>query len=131
MGNVPEDFYGAVEEICANDTRYKPDAYEFVMQALHFTQGKLKRKAHVTGRELLEGIREFAAEQFGPMVRTVLLHWGITKTQDFGNIVFNMVNRNILSKTDSDSLEDFKDVYELDAVFRNILRDSVIKEFKK
>ena len=134
MGNVPEheekDFYGAVEEICVKDSRYKPDAYEFVMQALHFTQGKLKRNTHVTGKELLEGIRELAVEQFGPMAKTVLLHWGITKTQDFGNIVFNMVNRNILSKTDSDSIEDFKDVFELDAVFQNILRDSVIKEFK-
>lgn len=125
------DFYGIVEEICANDLRYKPDAYEFLMQALTFTQEKLKRKTHVSGKELLEGIRELVIEQYGPMAKTVLRHWGITKTRDFGNIVFNMVNENLLSKTASDSIDDFKDVYDFGSVFKNILRDSVIKELGK
>jgi uncharacterized repeat protein (TIGR04138 family) len=126
LGNVP--FYKVVEEICAKDFRYKPDAYEFLMQALHFTQNKLKRQTHVSGRELLEGIREFAIEQYGPMVKTVLSHWGITKTEDFGNIVFNMVAKKLLSKTEEDSINDFKNIYDFDAVFGNILRDSVIKD---
>ena len=130
MGNVP-DFYEIVEEICASDRRYKPDAYEFLMQALSFTQKKLKRKTHVSGKELLEGIREFVIEQYGPMAKTVLSHWGITRTRDFGNIVFNMVKKNVLSKTDADSIEDFKDVYDFEAVFQNVLHDSVIKEMGK
>lgn len=123
-----KNFYQVVEGIFIEDNRYKPDAYEFVIQALHFTQNKLKRETHVTGRELLEGIREFAIEQYGPMVKTVLSHWGITKTVDFGNIVFNMVGKKLLSKTDEDTIDDFKDIYDFDAVFGNILRDSVIKD---
>ncbi len=122
------DFYKAVEEICKTDKRYKPDSYEFLMQALHYTQGKLKVKTHITGRQLLEGIREFAIEQYGPMAKTVLKHWGITHTEDFGCIVFNMVGKRLLSKTEEDSLNDFKDVYDFEAVFGNVLRDSVIKD---
>jgi uncharacterized repeat protein (TIGR04138 family) len=122
-----KNFYQVVEEICLIDNRYKADAYEFIIQALHFIQGKLKRQGHITGKELLEGIRDFAIEQYGPMAKTVLNHWGITKTQDFGNIVFNMVEKRLLSKTETDSIDDFKDVYDFEVVFRNVLRDSVIK----
>lgn len=126
-----KDFYQVVEEICASDSRYKPDAYEFIMQALHFTQKKLSKQTHVSARELLEGIRESAIEQYGPMAKKVLLHWGVNKTQDFGNIVFNMIDKKILSKTETDSIEDFRDVYDFDAVFSNVLRDSVIKNLEQ
>jgi len=122
------NFYQVVEEICAGDNRYKLDAYEFVMQALHFTQRKLKRETHVSGKELAEGLRDFAIEQYGPMAKTVLKHWGITKTDDFGNIVFNMIRKNLLSKTERDSIHDFKDLYDFEVIFANILRDSVIKD---
>ena len=122
------NFYKAVEEICTTDARYKPDSYEFLMQALHYTQGKLKAKTHISGRQLLEGLREFAIEQYGPMTKTVLKHWGITRTEDFGHIVFNMVHKRLLSKTEEDSLEDFKDVYDFETVFGNVLKDSVIKD---
>lgn len=119
------DFYAVVEKICSSDSRYKADAYEFVMQALHFTQDKIQRKGHVTGRELLQGLREFVIAQYGPMAKSVLNHWGIHKTQDFGYIVFNMVEEKLLSKTEADSLSDFKDVYDFDIVFANILSDSL------
>jgi uncharacterized repeat protein (TIGR04138 family) len=125
-----KDFYQVVEKICAKDIRYKQDSYEFLMQALHFTQGKLKRQGHITGRELLEGIRQFAIDQYGPMAKTVLNHWGITKTEDFGNIVFYMVENKLLSKTETDSIEDFKDVYDFDTAFGNILRDTIIEELQ-
>jgi len=126
-----KDFYQLIEEICESDRRYKPDAYEFMMQALHFTQNKLRRQTHLTGAELLEGIREFSVEQFGPMVKTVFLHWGVKKTEDFGNIVFNMVDKKILSKTETDSINDFKDVYDFEAAFSNIIRDSIIKNLEQ
>lgn len=122
-----KDFYRIIEDICALDSRYKADGYEFVMQALHFTQDKLKKAGHVSGRELLEGIREYAIEQYGPMAKTVLIHWGIVNTRDFGNIVFTLIENKILSKTETDSVEDFKDVYEFETVFGNVLRDSVIE----
>jgi uncharacterized repeat protein (TIGR04138 family) len=123
-----KNFYRVVERICIKDSRYKPDAYEFLMQALHSTQKKLKRETHVSGRELSEGIRDYAIEQFGPMVKTVLTYWGISKTQDFGNMVFNMVETKLLSKTQEDSIDDFKDVYDFQDSFGNVLRDIVIKD---
>jgi len=101
------------------------------MQALSFTQQKLKRQAHVSGKELLECVREFAVEQYGPMTKTVLSHWGVTSTEDFGNIVFNLVERKVLSKTDTDSIEDFKNVYDFNAAFGNVLRESVIKNLEE
>jgi len=113
-----EIFYQKIERICQKDPRYKPDSYEFVMQALNYTQRSLKRKGHVTGRELLDGIRRFGMEQFGVMTKTVFEHWGVYKTDDFGEIVFNMVNDKILSKTEKDSMGDFSSVYTFDDVFK-------------
>jgi uncharacterized repeat protein (TIGR04138 family) len=120
------DFYQVVEEIYEKDKRYKPDSYELVMQALSFTQKKMEKEGHVSGKELLEGIREFALQQYGPMTKTLLNHWGITKTADFGNIVFNMIENKLLSKTESDSIEDFKDVFDFEVAFKHILKDIVI-----
>lgn len=111
------NFYKKVEEIARKDHRYKADAYEFMIQALWFTQKKLKRKGHISGRELCEGIRDFALEQYGPMTKTVLGHWGISRTEDFGEIVFNMVDNWLLGKTDTDSREDFKNVYNFNDTF--------------
>lgn len=126
-----KNFYQTVEEICAKDSRYKADAYEFLIQALHFTQHKRKKQTHVSGRQLLEGIRQYAIEEYGPMAKAVFRHWGITMTEDFGNIVFNMIERKLLSKTDEDSIDDFKNVYDFEAVFSNVLRDSVIKQMEQ
>ena len=125
-----KNFYDIVEEICQKDSRYKPDAYEFVMQALHYTQKKLNRQTHVSGKELLEGIRELAIEQYGVMVKTVLAHWGIRETEDFGTIVFIMVEKKILSKTDTDLLDDFKAGYDFKEAFGNILASSMIEELE-
>lgn len=115
------NFQKAVEDICVRDKRYKPDSYEFLMQALKFTQSRLKRKGHISGKELAAGCAEYAIMLYGPMAKTVLKHWGITRTEDFGNIVHNAINVKLLSKTEEDSLDDFKDVYDFEDVFSNIL----------
>ena len=104
-------------KILTKDERYKPDAYEFVMQSLWFTQKGLKKKGHVTGGELLTGIREFALEQYGPMAKVVFEHWGVKTTEDFGEIVFNMVENGLMGKTDEDTKEDFKGAYDFDEAF--------------
>jgi uncharacterized repeat protein (TIGR04138 family) len=111
------NFYEKIYEIAEKDQRYKPDAYEFVMQALWFTQQKMGREGHVTGRELLEGIKEFGLNQYGPMTRTVFEHWGVKTTEDFGEIVFAMVENGLMSATDTDSRDGFKDVYNFHDVF--------------
>lgn len=120
-----KDFYQVIEKICLRDSRYKADAYEFLMQGLYFTQDKIKRKGHLTGEELLQGLREFAIKQYGPMAKNVFNYWGIYKTQDFGHIVFNMIDEKLLAKTETDALDDFKDVYDFDTVFANVLSDSL------
>ena len=82
------------------------------MQALWLTQKKLNRTGHVSGPELLSGIREFGLEQYGPMARAVFKHWGVSTTIDFGRIVFNMISDGVMGKSERDSLDDFKDVYD-------------------
>ena len=111
------DFYEIVKQIIEGDPRYKSDAYEFVMQALWFAQKKFKIEGHLTAVQLLAGIRELGLNQYGPMARAVFEHWGITKTEDFGQIVFNMVNLGIMSKTEKDSPEDFKNAYDFKEAF--------------
>lgn len=111
------NLYKKIEEIVDKDSRYKPDAYAFMMQALWFTQRKLKKQGHISGRELLEGIREFILDKYGPMAKTVLRHWGIKTTDDFGEMVFNMAENRLLNKTEQDSRDDFKNVYNFDEAF--------------
>lgn len=118
-------FFDLVEEICGRDNKYKPDAYEFVLQGLSFTQDKLKRQTHVSGKELAFGLRDYAIEQYGALAQRVLLHWGISRTQDFGQIVYNMIEKKLLSKNDEDYLADFNSVYDFNAAFANILADTV------
>jgi len=120
------DFYGLVEKICFRDKRYKADAYEFLLQGLEFTQKKLKRNTHVSGAELSMGLKEYAINQYGALAGRVLSYWGINNTRDFGNIVFNMIENKLLSKTEEDSLADFDGVYDFKTVFSNVLADSVI-----
>lgn len=109
--------------ILAKDPRYQRDAYLFVKDALDHTQkivvkenkGELR---HVSGQELLSGIRDYALAQFGPMTKMVFEEWGITRCEDFGEIVFNMVEIGLLGKTDKDSREDFANGYDFDDAFR-------------
>jgi uncharacterized repeat protein (TIGR04138 family) len=105
------------KNIVEQDARYTIEAYIFVLEALQYTRKKIHAKGHVTGQQLLEGIKDLALERYGSMAKMVFEHWGVAKTIDFGNIVINMVNEKILSKTPEDKLEDFKNVYNFDDVF--------------
>lgn len=125
------EFFDLVEEICSKDKRYKPDAYEFVLSGLTFTQDKLKIHTHVSGAELAVGLREYAIQQYGAFAHKVLSHWGITKTDDFGNIVFSMIEKKLLAKTDKDSLADFNSVYDFNQAFANVLADCLEQEMKE
>lgn len=127
------DFYEIVELICMHDRRYKADSYEFIMQALGFTQKHFNKTGHVTGKDLLEGIRLMALKLYGPMAKTVLVHWGITKTEDFGNIVFNMIEAKLLAKTEDDTLADFRNVYNFESAFNHVvtLSDEIPKKTNK
>jgi uncharacterized repeat protein (TIGR04138 family) len=112
--------------VVRRDPRYAYEAYEFVFQALEYTQKMLGRAAtderadpteprhHVSGRQLLEGIRQYALREFGLMARVVFRMWGIERTGDFGQIVFNLIEAELMSKTSEDCRADFENVYDLD-----------------
>jgi uncharacterized repeat protein (TIGR04138 family) len=112
-----------LEKILAKDPRFAREAYLFVREALDFTQKLISREnqgtiRHVNGQELLDGIRQFALQQFGPMAVTVFEEWGITRCSDFGEIVFNMVEIGLLAKTDKDTRDDFQSGYDFGTAFR-------------
>jgi uncharacterized repeat protein (TIGR04138 family) len=116
------NFDEAVEQILAHDGRFHRDAYTFMREALDFTQkfigkenqGKVR---HVTGQELLNGLRQYSLQQFGPMTVTVFDEWGIRNCKDFGDIVFNMVEIGLLAKTERDTRDDFQNGYDFTDAF--------------
>ncbi len=112
-----ENYLKKIERIIRKHPQYKFEAYSFVMAALHHAVSKFSKPRHITGEELLGGIREYALEQFGPMTRTVLHYWGIRQTDDFGNIVFALVEAGILRKQPEDKIEDFHNVYDFKEAF--------------
>ncbi len=125
----PLNFDDGVNKIAESDPRYHRDAYAFLRDSLEFTQ-KVISKAnknqvrHITGQELLHGIREYALVTYGPMTPTVFEEWGILSCEDFGNMVFLMVENNLLRKQDEDSPADFKAGYTFEEAFREPFRPS-------
>ncbi len=114
------DLETAILDVAQKHGRYKPNAYRFTLDAVSFTVSRLREMRHVSGEELLEGIRKLALDQFGPMAKTVFEQWGIHKTDDFGEIVFQLVDEGLLGKTEEDKLSDFSRGYDFnDAFVRN------------
>src|SRR2546429_7509976 len=115
-------FAEALDSIVASDPRYQREAYIFLRDALDFTtkqQKKVKGTTvrHVSGPELLEGVRQYVLKEFGPMVITVFESWGIHSCEDIGHMVFNLIGAGIFGKTEQDSIEDFKNVYDFEEAF--------------
>jgi uncharacterized repeat protein (TIGR04138 family) len=116
-------FEEALDLISEKDPRFHREAYVFVKDALDYTQkaiSKINKGSirHVTGQELLAGIRDFALTQYGPMALMLLGEWGVRKCSDFGDIVFNMINVGWLAKTETDSKADFDGGYDFAEAFR-------------
>ncbi|MEO0480994.1 MAG: Minf_1886 family protein [Planctomycetota bacterium] len=118
-----------IVEIRKRDRRFSRQAYEFILEALDHTiavMGKDRltgEERHVGGRELLLGIKDFASKRFGPMAPFVFRQWGVRRTDDFGEIVFNLIDAGLLSRRDSDSRLDFQDGFDFDRVFDEAFRD--------
>ena len=123
-------FLSRLRKVANKDPRYDLHAYAFLYESLRFTQKMLGRddeskdpaRRHVTGRELLEGIRRCALLQFGFMARVVLEGWGVKATDDWGEIVFNLVEAKLLGRSDTDSKEDFHAVYDFKEAFDRAFR---------
>lgn len=103
--------------IRARQGAYDQRAFLFVLAALEFEQGRLPERRHVTGAELSRACRDFAREQYGLLARSVLEHWGIRSTGDFGAIVYALIDAGLLSRQDDDRVEDFHDVYAFSDAF--------------
>ena len=121
------NFEEVLETIVAKDSRYHREAYLFVREALDYTQKSVLkgRKGsrqmevrHVTGQQLLGGIRDYGLQQYGPMTLLLLREWGVTRGEDFGEIVFNMVEAGLLGKTERDSRDDFKNSFDFTDAFQ-------------
>lgn len=95
------------------------------------SEDEVPEDAHISGQELLIGIREFATQQFGYLARTVFNQWGLKETEDFGRIVFELVERGDMRKTDNDRMEDFVDVYDFGEVFESDYRIDTSSAFSR
>ncbi len=119
------EFAEIVALICKEDPRFDKKAYDFVRQGLDHTVKELRKKEtsktersrHVSGPELLHGIRGFALDQYGPLAKTVLNAWGVKRCRDFGDIVFNLIEYDVFAKTEKDRPEDFSDIYSFEDAF--------------
>ena len=108
----------AFQRIGRQDGRYHERGYLFVLAALEYAQGKLPARRHLSGAELAWACRDFAREQFGLLAPTVLGHWGITSTEDLGQIVFALIDVGLLASQPTDKPEDFEHVYDFAAECR-------------
>lgn len=113
-----------MENVIRDDGRYPPEAFEFLHEGLTRAvkqthgQGDLEAgKAHVTGKQMCEALRDEALERWGLLARTVLERWNIHATIDFGNMVYLLIRHSFMRKTDEDSVEDFRDVFDFAATF--------------
>ncbi|MBF0572070.1 MAG: hypothetical protein HQL12_09410 [Candidatus Omnitrophica bacterium] len=127
---MDEEFYSIISSIYAQDPRYYPEAYGFLMEALSFSQKKFKKSKHISGEELLTGIKALLLDKFGPMTLTVLEYWGIKTTDDFGNIVYNLVENKVLAKDDHDHYDSFKNAYDFEEAFNKGYRKQLAKRLK-
>jgi uncharacterized repeat protein (TIGR04138 family) len=116
-----------LEQVVHESGRYPIEAFEFVRQGLNHTVAQLHgerktsdtdtRSYHVSGQQLCQGLRDYAVARYGVMAAAILHHWGITRTDDFGRIVFTMIDTKLMAKTDDDDIRDFHHVYDFATAF--------------
>jgi uncharacterized repeat protein (TIGR04138 family) len=118
MPEIP--FQYAISQAAEKDPRYHPHAYEFVRDALHVASKHFcagKEDQHVTGQQVLEGVRIHALAEYGPMAHTILGEWGLNQGEDIGNIVYNLIAIGYFGKNEGDSIDDFKGGFEFEKAF--------------
>ena len=113
-----------LSQVFKDDGRYSIQAVQFVREGYSYTVSKLgaessssRTERHVSGEQLCHGLRQLALQRWGLMAGSVLAHWNIRATRDFGEIVFIMVNSSHMKKQPSDQLDDFDDVFDFDEAF--------------
>ena len=130
------DQVNPIIRLLENDPRYQLEAYQFVREGLTYAQEVMKLgseqppadavadevERHLTGPQLCEAIREYALEQYGYMAQVVLRNWGLKSTSDLGNIVYNLIDVELMKKSKYDRREDFNDVYSFETAFKDDFR---------
>jgi uncharacterized repeat protein (TIGR04138 family) len=121
------DFDAVLSTILESDTRYHREAYEFLKEALDYAQKAISKAnknqvGHITAQELLDGVRQYGLGQYGPMAKTVLNEWGVFTCEDFGEMVFTLVEHGLLRKKESDKKDDFKGGYDFAEAFERPFR---------
>ena len=106
-------------ELQERNPRFHRRAYVFLIDALHGVIAGMDERRHISGQELVEGVRGLAMQRFGPLARTVLEYWGINTTNDLGEIVFALVDIGVLVKQEQDRPEDFQDLFDFEEVFEH------------
>ncbi len=131
----PTTTHARIETLAAQDQRYAADAFHFVFDSLDFVLERQERQLkgrgesaapdrHVSVTQLLDGMREYALDQFGPLARLVLERWGIYRTEDFGEIVFCLVDSRLLNKQPCDRKSDFRNGFNFREAFDKAWRPS-------
>ena len=120
MKNEPEK---AMEDVIRADGRYPLEAYAFLHEGLSaavqeaYGEETSGTQRHVTGKQICLALRKGATDRWGLLAKTVLDRWNIHATIDFGNMVYLLIENDFMRKTEEDSIEDFRDVYEFDSAF--------------
>jgi uncharacterized repeat protein (TIGR04138 family) len=114
----------SMEQVILEDGRYPPEAYAFLHDGLakavkdvHGDKPAPEGQRHVSGRDLCLAMRDLAIERWGLLAPTVLRKWNIRETIDFGNMVYLLIDHNFMRKTEEDSIEDFRDVFDFRQAF--------------
>jgi uncharacterized repeat protein (TIGR04138 family) len=88
-----------------------------MFEALDHLLGKMKQRRHVSGAELSNTVRELALERFGYLAHAVLNQWNVFRTDDFGEIVYHLIQEGLMSKTGEDKQSDFNGIYDFHEAF--------------
>lgn len=133
--NSEADFKERVQRIIDQDPRYRLEAYEFVAKAVGYTVKRIKEAdpeagKHISGQQLCEGCRDLARQQYGSLAIEVLADWGVTRTDDIGSLVFNLVNHGMLGVSEKDSPQDFAAVYAFDDAFCRPFRPDPLQKLE-
>ena len=121
---LPKSDRKPIDQVIAEQGLYPREAFDFVRRGLSFTVDRVhaaqtdpEASRHVSGQQLCHGLREFALARWGLMARAVLRHWNLLSTEDFGKIVFTLIENGEMSKTDADTIKDFQHVYDFATAF--------------
>ncbi|CAG0998716.1 hypothetical protein PHYC_02731 [Phycisphaerales bacterium] len=121
------EFVPDLRSIAQHAGPFPPQAVAFIREGLAHTVKMLhgdadadEERRHVNGQQLCLGLRDYALKQYGRLARTVLKSWNITTTEDFGKIVFAMIEAELMRKTEQDSMDDFRAVYDFDEAFGDV-----------